>query len=356
MYKRQTYAQAPPGQYNQASVAPQYTPAQQPAYTQQVQQPVYTQQPPAMPQQHAQMHPASNSRQQSPNPSPSPFAEIEYLDGKITKINGKDKVMDFSDALVKALLKDYANLHGCGGKDHAPNSGIRLTCCDFTKGTGASSVTTSVILDVRLCDKLLNVVGAAVNGTLGIAEQLRAVKEFAQANGMVIGWMQAGRPPSYEQLVQLQQTLYNGLTAQDPEGKNGNPVWSHSFQKNNPHKSACRMIKDEQTGQEREFTPVSALNLSYTPSRNYAWTIRVSNYWAPIIRQPNGASSHSNKEAVEKKEVQISVTTDDLYEALCDVAHYIHTWEARMVPLVNAACNERDRRAALARQQKMANS
>jgi hypothetical protein len=361
MYKKRQFPQQPSGQYNPASTAPQSPPQQQPLQTQmqppviqqprqqmapqQVQQPVA--QPPVMPQPpHAQMQPAPNHYQQAPNQSPSPFAAIEYLDGKISKINGKDKVMDFSDALIKALPKDYANLHGCGGRDHAPNSGIRLTCCDFTKGTGASSVTTSVILDVRLCDKLLNVVGAAVNGTLGMAEQLRAVKEFAQANGMVIGWMQAGHPPAYEQLVQLQQMLCNGLMAQDPEGKSGNPVWSHSFQKNNPHKSACKLING------REFTPVSSLHLTYTPSRNYAWTIRVANFLAPINRQENGASSHNSKEAIEKKEVMISVTTDDLYEALCDVSHYIHTWEARMVPLVNAACNERDRRAAIARQQR----
>lgn len=341
--------------YNQSSAAVQQSrmPGFQPAT------PLYQQ----MPQDHPQQSPAANTQYgytaappvQAPAPpapmpnhtaannaqAPAPqSAQGDYISGKITKINAANKVMDFSDALVKAFDKDYANLHGTGGAEHAPNSGIRLSLCDYTNSN--ASVNVRFILDVRQCDRLLSIAEAAINGTLGVASQLRAVKDYATANGMLVGWLQAGHQPTYQELAGLQQIIYNGLMAQDPEGK-GEPAWTYSVQKNNPYN--CTYIDG------KEYTPVSALSLAYTPSRNYAWSVKVSNYMAPINRQDNGTTSHNSKGAIDKKEVVIPVTAETFYCALCDVSHYIHLWEYRMYPIVNAMSNERERRAAIKRQQ-----
>lgn len=72
----------------------------------------------------------------------------------ITKTNGKDKVIDFRDNLVVANTQDYANIHGVGGKAHAPNSTIRCTICDFTKGKGENSVTVSANIAVDVINRL----------------------------------------------------------------------------------------------------------------------------------------------------------------------------------------------------------
>lgn len=366
---------AAPVPYNQIPVAvpqaPQYgnpavpygNPPAQPAAT--VNAPVppapanpqYVQQPPQYPPQQAQQAQRQYApKQAQPQPSmaaptsygneptaPAASADGDFISGKITKLSSKNKAMDFTDRLVKANEDDYANVHGCGGKNHAPNSGISVNLCDYSKGTGSASVTVSYMLDVRQIDRLRNAVAAADTGTLGLAQQLKGIKDFATANGMVIGWLQSGHQPTYQELTGLQQILGNGLTAQDPEGKNDAPVWTYESQKNNPYRTT------RQNG--KEYAPVSALTVQYNPSRRYAWSIKVSNFMAPLIRQENGASSHNAKEAIDKKEVIFPLTTEAFACALADVAHYIDLWEFRMYPTINAKCTERERRMEAKRQQ-----
>lgn len=286
----------------------------------------------------------TNPQNTSPPEQPSPAND--YIDSKITKVNAKNKAMDFSDALVKAYPKDYANVHGCGGKGHAPNSGICLSLCDYSKGTGENSVSVRVNIDVRQIDRLFSAVEAASNHTLGLREQMRGAVEFATANGMTIGWLQSNHQPTLQEVAGLQQILCKGLMAQDPENLSDKVLWSWDMQKNNPYSSACRNING------KEFTPVSTISISYNPARNYAWTIKAANYWAPISRQANGASSHNNREAIEKKEVIFPITTEAFYCALADVMHYINLWEYRMFATVNTMCNERERRAKEKRQQR----
>ena len=76
------------------------------------------------------------------------------ISATITKTNGRNKVIDFRDNLVIANTKDYANIHGVGGKDHAPNSTIRCTICDYTKGKGENSVTVSANVAVDVINRL----------------------------------------------------------------------------------------------------------------------------------------------------------------------------------------------------------
>ena len=370
MYQRRSSntprMQYPAQQYNMGNTAQQYpqngsptapigfapppAPPTQPQNMQTAQ--TYTQPYPAQPQTPlSQPVPAQPPTQRPParqsaagNANPQ-FQSEEFIDTKITKVNAKNKVMDLADALIKALPKDYANIHGVGGSKHAANSGIRLTLCDYSKGKGDASVTVRYNIDVRDIDRLLCIVSAAINGTLGIKEQMKAIRDFANAHGMVIGWLHGNHQPTLQELAGLQQTLCNGLMQQDPDNIADRVVWSWDVQKNNPHKSACKWIDGV------EYTPVSTINLTYNPSKNYAWMIKVANYMAPINRQANGASSHNNKGAIEKKEVMFSITTDDLFYALCDVHHYIALWETRMFRTVDAMCSERERRAESKRNQ-----
>lgn len=354
---------APPPQaqqpypYNPGSAAPQQqaqmpAPAMMPHPAPMQNNNGYTQVPAAAtnhPAQYAQQPPAAAT---SPSPKGNQSAqpahsEDDFIDNKICKFNAKNKVLDFSDMLVKAYDKDFANIHGAGGKNHAPNSGICLTLCDFSKGTGNSSVTVKFIIDVRQIDRLLSKAEAADNGTLGLAEQLRAVREFATANGMTIGWLQGNHQPTLQEVAGLQQMLCAGLMAQDPEGKNEKALYSYEVQKNNPYRTTWDNGK--------EYTPVSTLSIQYIPTRKYPWIIKVSNFMAPLFRQESGATTHNSKEAIGKKEVMFPMSAEDFYCALADVAHYVHLWEYRMYPVVNAMCNERERRAAAKRQNRQKN-
>ena len=346
--------------YNPGNTAPQFAPQQPPQYPANV--PQHQSVGPTLPQGPANYTQpqvpaaATNPQQQyvqqpTPRNDPAPPQQPNtndpdsFINSKITKVNAKNKVLDFSDALVKAHREDYANIHGCGGKGHAPNSGVCLTLCDYSKGTGNASITVRYNIDVRDIDRLLCVVQAATGGLLGLTEQMRGVREFATANGAVIGWLQSNHQPSLQDLQWLQQTLGAGLMAQDPDNKNDRVLWHWEVQKNNPYKGACKMINGV------EHTPVSTVSFAYNPAKNYAWTIKVANYMAPITRQANGASSHNNKAAIEKREVFFPVTTEDLLCALSDVSHYIHLWEYRMFRTVDAMCTEKERRAEAKRQQ-----
>lgn len=331
--------QAPQGQYQQPTFQqpvqnfPQQASYQQPPQTRSAppaQNNGY--QPSGAPVSNAQRNgnarPAAQNRPAETPPAPN----ADFINSKIAVMDGKDKKLDFSDSLIMANPEDYANVHGIGGKGHAPNSAIALTLCDYSKGTGDKSVNVKVNLDVRYIDYLLCVVSGAVNGTLGLASQLRSVKDFATTNGILIGWLQSNHQPTMQELAGLQQTMCNGLVAQDPEGKQ--PCWSDSFQKNNPYKTENRNSK--------EFAPVSIFSIAYDPTRNYPWTIKVTNCMAPLIRQANGATAHNAKEAVDKKEVVFSAKTQDLFESLSSVDHYIRLWERRMFSVINAQCQKRE--------------
>lgn len=291
-------------------------------------------QPPSAPVNQAPQNGNARPPQQNSAPKAPSVPGNDFINAKITWMDGKDKKLDFSDCLIKANPEDYANIHGCGGKGHAPNSSICLTLCDYSKGTGDKSVTVKVNLDVRYIDTLLSIAQTANSGVLGIANQLRGVKDFSTANGVVIGWLQSGHQPTMQELAGLQQTLCNGLVAQDPGGQNAG--WSDGFQKNNPYKTEHRNGK--------EYAPVSIFSIAYDQTRNYPWTIRVTNCMAPLVRKENGATSHNAKEAVDKKEVVFFATTKDWLEALASVDHYIRLWEYRMYPIVQSMCQERERR------------
>lgn len=339
------------GNYNQTSNAPaspapaaHFGYAAQPARPQNQPQPqaAYT----AASAQQAQVHnqPQPFAQQQIPaksTVSPDLFEALnaEYINGQITRYDATNKVMDFSDMMVKAYSKDFANIHGTGGKDHAPNSGICLSLCDYSKGKGENAISVRIIIDVRKIDRLLSAAEAACNGCLGMTAQLSGIQHVATGHGMVIGWLQGNHPPSRNELIGLERTLNAGLSVLDTARKSEEPVWSFEVQKTNPYQTSLN--------NNREYAPCTMLSIQYIPSRRYAWNIRVLNCIAPIIRHKNGSCTCSPKEAIDKKEVNFPMTVDDFYDALADVSHYIRLWEYRMLPTVNAMCNERERRIAV---------
>lgn len=329
-FNRRSTPAAQPG-YFAGNVAPQ--PAQNGQFMgnansapplQMPQQPAPSQGPTQQNSHHSQQPP-----QQQPPPQPqkklSPYkakrqqqlynaVREEHINTQIARIDGKNKVLDFSDGLVRADPKDYANIHGTGGHEHAPNSVIRVALTDYTnKG---NSVYVTVNLDVYRVFELLSAVDAAARGNLGVASQMPVFADVATAHGMVLGWLQAGCVPPHQGLVAVEQLLAKSLTALNPE----TPTWAlPPILKTNPYTAT-------KGANGKKLTKVSSLNVQYFPNQNYQWHIRVTNFLAPLNEYESGAITFSGNGAIDKKEAIIFVTTSDLLEALNHVADYIAQW------------------------------
>ena len=266
--------------------------------------------------------------------------------GQICKIGGKDKFLSFHNELNLAARPgehedDYAALHGSGGSKHAVRSRIEARMCDYSKGTGEKSINVKYNLEPYYLLYLLECVKAALHGNLHPIGEASSDAIRARAYAMVGGWIQERRPPTYEELVEL-----HNLLAFDPT-----KLWSDFKEKNNPYPQACKMLEDIETKKTVEHTLVSTFQVQYNPSRNYQWTITISNFWAPTSRQSKGTCSHNSKRARDGQKVSIMVTTADLYMKLTNVDHFITTWERRAYAMLNAMCVKKEQDAEAWRQQ-----
>lgn len=323
--------------------------------------------------------------QQVARPEPEPAG---YISSKICKINGKDKVVDFSSKLSVAKVEDFANIHGCGGKEHAANSTIAVTICDYSKkGKGEPSVTASYNLDAEIMDVLYH---AAMDARLGKiaasstdlaaaatvalhelnrwetagSQQPVSIVPFGEltATGTALGnavkantpatlasaadhaltdlrrWVtsrkqcpSAGVP--LREIYDIKTALANALAQQDK------PLFVYTTEKNNPYQR-----------NSNGFVPVSKLYISYTPTRKngeisrYPWFIQIENFWAPLSTKATGASSHDASKAVDRKGVFINVSADDFAQAMVAVKRYIRVWEmVEAIPVVRSGLRLLDR-------------
>lgn len=317
---------------------------------------------------------------QAPRQAPPPKPEASgYISSKICKINAKDKVVDFSSKLSVAKVEDFANIHGCGGKEHAANSTIAVTICDYSKkGKGEQSVTAFYNLDAEIMEVLyqaamdarlgkltasstdlaaaatvalheLNrweVSGSqqpvsivpfgeltAVGTTLGNATKMNNPTALLSASDHALTDLRrwagnrkqcpsAGVP--LREIYEIKTALANALAQQDK------PLFTYTTEKNNPYQ------KDSQG-----FVPVSKLYISYTPTRKngevsrYPWFIQIENFRAPLSTKATGASSHDASRAVDRKGVFINVSADDFAQAMVAVKRYIRVWEmVAAIPVV----------------------
>lgn len=241
-----------------------------------------------------QQAPQSQVPQQSNRPQPpqqyestrnapsAPPAQANMISQKCAKVNGKDKVIDFTGNLSMANLEDFAMVHGCGGKSHARNSTISAAICDYTKGTGEASVTVRFGIDVEDCTILYN---AAMYARLGLLP------------------------------------VYNP----------GTPAFQYSKEKNNPY-----AIKNG-------YAPCSRITISFTPIRqdgqrsSYPWYVCIENFDAPIQAKQNGATAHNSKQAINKRSAFINLSADDFAASMVAVDRFVRLWEHRMLPVMEEA-------------------
>ena len=312
---RQPQQQAAP-QYRQMSQQPQNRQPQQQAgqqYQQMSQQPQNRQ-----PQQQAESN-------QPPANETSPRNDGNFISSQIWKVNGKDKVIDFTSNLICANLNDYANVHGRGGKGHAPNSTISVNLCDYTKGTGNASVSVRYNVDVEDMPILYQAAMSARMGTMPtpvpldalntLCCQLSALSQCPQAENncriVDVNLLRA--------IFSTSQQIYKGAV------QPGAALFSFAREKNNPYATVKR---DGQT-----FAPVSRIDIRYIPLRqdgkvsNYPWYVGIENYDAPLVARSNGATAHQSAHAINKKGAYINLATDAFVEAMVAVERFVRLWE-----------------------------
>lgn len=359
-YRNQTRIRGGYNGFAAGSVAPQQP--QQMFPQAEIQQPASNYAPPAPPaatQPSTYAPHANNYSAPAPPPTPECPPEEGYYGeemdqgpsyaGQICKIGGKNKFLSLHNELNLASRPgshedDYASLHGTGGKKHAVRSRIEARMCDYSGGTGeGKSVNVRYNLEPYYLLYLLEIVKAAMNGNLGQPQLMQKASICAQADGILCGWIKAQYQPSYNDLVGLHKMLAGNENAEAA-------VWSDFKEKNNPYPSACKYL-DAGNGKKVEYTQVSTFQIQYNPTRNYQWTITISNFWAPISRQSKGTASHNSKAAIETKKVSIMATTEDMYLKLTQAEHFINQWERRAYPMLNAMCVKKEQEAEARRQQ-----
>lgn len=271
--------------------------------------------------------------QQHPQ-APAPSND-SYISPKITKINGRDKVIDFNSYLSMATVSDYAMVHGCGGSDHARNSTIGVTLCDYSKGKGDKSVTVKYSIDVADIAILLQAAMQARLGgfqkapsmPVGLADDLTAQVNSWQACPVMQDGSRVIPRDALNRLLQSVTALRNAMVTPAANG----PLFSYTKEKNNPYKKRDGLV------------PVSSITISYSPvdqrgnPSNYPWYVRIDNFDAPLAERSNGATAHKSSQATNKKSAFINLSLDDFAAAMVAVDSHIRLWEHRTLPVMEEA-------------------
>lgn len=308
------------------------------------------------PQAQPQQNPNGQRAKQAPTtpsaPAEAPAAKNEaqsetgFISTQIWKVNGKDKVVDFSSKLVKAYAQDFANIHGIGGADHATNSTICVTLCDYTKGKGDKSVTLKYCIDVEDVAQLFHAAKMACIGQLtapapaSASVNGEAIAKIDSALAQMRKWLKIepypdnSRPIQMDELTSVGKALSDALASlkQQSAGGTNTVTYSYTRQKNHAYADSISKVNGV------PHAPVQQISIFYDPTRRYPWTIQISNYDAPIKQQANGATTHNASKAINKREAFINLSADDFCAAMVAVDRFIRLWEQRMYRIVDAGC------------------
>lgn len=254
---------------------------------------------------------------------------------KIFTIAGPKKFLDFNSNLIKAYPKDYAMLHGCGGKDYAPNSTITVRLYDYSNGK-ERAVDVKFQLDVAEIDSLRT---ASMNAMFGL--------------------LRPKQPNNGSSLISAQEKLK--LLAKRGRMPDGNiPITPsevedllsdlHSFRANsNEDYEGFPIVREKSDVRKKResdaFIPVSKLTINFSPvyrgtATSYPWYIRIENFWAPAVTEENGTVYPDCTKATGKRSASINVSKEDFQAAMTHISSFIREWEHRSFKTIDAACTQ----------------
>lgn len=278
------------------------------------------------------------------------------ISGIITKTNGRDKVIDFRDGLVPATVGDYAMLHGAGGKEHAPNSVIKLFICDYTRGKQNGSTTVSANIRPELCEQIFevckhNIGSLCVDNNFAFFAEQRAInKKLSRASDMLFGSVDSvlsvleriskaveknGQVPPGSQIAEVVRKF---LTKKRNEcaGEKGATGLAPAIvlpQHMDFAYAQDRVHNYEEKKNDDNTARVERLQIWHTAYRkqgdlsNYPWGIKITNGRAEIKVQATGATTFNASTMKDIEEAFINISDADMFRMMCRVIHYINVWE-----------------------------
>lgn len=287
------------------------------------------------------------------------MADQQYINSTITKINGRNKVVDFRDGLVVATTNDYAMMHGAGGSKHAPNSVIKITICDYSKGTGDNSVTVAANIKPEQVAILRAVAERCVASPMGQKVSVGTSDIFAvtqdefakieESLRLMVSTSKNGNKLEGDNFVKVGANLravYNSLKAADstqgadPQSKGFD--YEYTQDRVNPYKNSYS--KDIPEG----YAPVTKLQITHQPFYNgrvssYPWCFKITSGIAIPQENELGGVSAKRGSFKEQSTAFINVSNVDMFAAMEDCMRFIRAWELAFgIPVIKAGETARE--------------
>jgi hypothetical protein len=279
------------------------------------------------------------SRNQNGNPDP--------IYGVIATAAIKDKFLDFRDALTIAYLEDYAMIQGIGGKNHAPNSGIRLLIQD---NTGKSAVpTANAIVPCYVINQMFEVCRenlCAPKSDKASRTQPKAVRvtgmEAMQTSintiGTALATLFGGSMAAAANIIRNKGSEAGPLADFGGAIKKAYTVFTQAPQAVVPsspytefayHQDRVNIYKKDAEG----FCPVNSCDIKRTQYRNDGqisdnpWSIIISTYEAKAVEHDNGTFSPDMKSMRGQSRLFVQISDQEMWRCVYAVERFIRLWE-----------------------------
>lgn len=268
----------------------------------------------------------------------------------IVKKAQKGKFVECINSLNLAYLEDYAMVHGAGGADHAPLSGISVAITDYgaKEKTGASTYVKANV-PCFVFDQILTVcrknVGNEDNGLGGVYNSLAIITNgigtFLNEGCIALKRIITGKGASDKGPLADAGIVFRA--ALDAISSGGNVPRIKTFTDYTYHQDRVNMYKVDPKDGFVSVTTLDILRQQPTNDRQNPWMIKVTNFYAKEKKEPNGTSSYVANTIRDKKEAFIYVSDDDMYDLAFKVTHFINVWEQAMGrPLVLNALRKKE--------------
>lgn len=305
--------------------------------------------------------PAQGVGQPQPTQSPTQHAQQaaggqqqNYPSQVIANINARNQVIDFRDNLNPATKKDYAQMHGEGGKDHARVSTIKLVLCDFSAGKGPGvSKTVSCNIDTATAYRLMDAaryfwLEKVKGGTSSFASPNIPSSPMIQQNG--VDQLSAAYSAIHQLYKSIKDNSASGavnpsyvLGQLEPIGQNlkfamqsitsaGN-IQTQSSQPQGAVSiiSQDKIIMQNQNGQGKSLvTKLSIVRQAFARDgspRIYPWIFSITNARAFGKTQATGGTTYDPATLSDKVDLSIYASDEDVYRCMIRVIRFIESWE-----------------------------
>ena len=272
----------------------------------------------------------------------------KYISPTIAQAAVKGKFLEFQDYLVPAYMWDFAMMQGAVGKEHAPNSGIKLKITDYSVN-GTTQISQALvpcyvfeqIQDIclknnsrilvkggDLCRMASTQNRVSTSYRTVINEMLGAIAEAVKNGGNVLpligrsfkSAMQKLNGKNADNTVDPTLTDYLALSVPMACDYNYEQTRVNSSYPNADHTVPCSYLKIVRETYKR------SANGQPEEARN-PWSVTISQFAAMPKNHANGTVSYDSSTVTGKVELQCSISDAEMSRCVYAVQHFISQWE-----------------------------